>query len=114
MGASHVEMHTEAGWVRFVLPEDRPLDFHAVADTLDSASYELHDVRAWLRGHVRHDRDGAAVLVLPSGQRLRLTGATPKPGPARVAGEVEWREAGDPRLRVTEVEPLEEAREGSS
>lgn len=104
MGASQVDIDTEAGWVTFALPDPVVLDFHQVADALDSAGYELHSITIAVAGVVQSGVDGAWLLIPSTEQRIPLEEPFAT-GKARIRATVTQLDSSDPRLRVIDAIP---------
>ena len=101
MGAANVDMDTEAGWARFALREPAEIDFAAVAEVMDSASYTLRAIRFEAEGRVVRDSGRPAALVLPgTDQRIELVGQVPAAGAAVVRGLVLGWDTGDTRIEI--------------
>ena len=103
MDASNVDMDTEAGWVRFSLQDPVQLDLLAVADVLESASYELLTIQIELSGEVVEDSGKRWLVVDQTGQRIPID-AKSATADARVvrAVVVGWK-TNSPRLSLTQT-----------
>ena len=101
MDAYDIDIDTEAGWVRFSLYGSGEIDFHRIANALDSAGYELTAIVMKARGKVVRDAQESAWLVLTlTEQRIPLDG-NPDAAPAgEVQGVVVGLEDTDARLRL--------------
>jgi len=98
LGASHVDLDSEAGWVRFSLPEPVAVDFGQVADVLDSASYELHGIEIELTGTVVEESGSLWLVVDQTEQRLLLDARPPATVTRKIRSTVlDW-QTDSPRL----------------
>lgn len=77
LGAHEIDIDAEAGWANFTLFEPRELDWAAIADTLDSANYEMHTLEIEVAGNVVRDGETLTLELDRSTQRLRLRGEAP-------------------------------------
>ena len=100
MGASNVDMDTEAGWVKFTLSAPQQLDFARLADVMDSASYKLTGMAVECSGRVLSESGQSYFVVDQSSQRFAVDAASAGiPAGAVRMTVVEWA-TGSPKITV--------------
>ena len=100
MGASHVDIDTEASWVRFSLQDPTLVDFRKVADVLASASYELVTIEVDLTGEVLAESGGAWLVVSGTGQRIPVEAESVDGGTRKIHAVVLGWNTDSPRLKL--------------
>jgi hypothetical protein len=110
LGARDIDLDSEAGWVRFRLYQDRPLDLAGLPHLMERASYVLRGIELWTTGTLVKDHGGngggeLSFKVAATGEVLpvQLGKLPPRDGQIRVKATVTGWDTGEPRLTVTEI-----------
>ena len=100
LDAYDIDIDTEEGWVRFSLYGSGEINFHQIADVLDSAGYELTAIAMKASGKIVRDAQAAWLVLTPTGQRIPLDGNPTAAAAGEVQGVVVGLEGTDARLRL--------------
>ncbi len=91
LDAFNVDLDSEAGWVRFALRDPVNVDFREIADTLDSASYELFGMEIVVQATHTVEKGEPIAVFSPTGQKLAISKATPWTGKRLIRGMIsDW------------------------
>ena len=77
VGAHALDIDTMAGKAKFSLLKSQLLDFSTIADSFDSAGYDLQRLEALVEARVVHEDGKAYAVLMPTGQRILLGNKSP-------------------------------------
>ena len=116
LGAEQIDLDTDTGWAQFTLPEPVLIDYDALEEAADDASYTIVQLLLDISGRAQVarcepcERDVTRLRIPETGQTFELVGAVPANASLRVKLSTEDWTGDHVRFEVLEVIPTADPR----